>query len=144
MLLRWFWKIRRDYLQFPCVRVFSHVRLFASLASFLCPWDFPGKNTGVGCHFLLQGIHPKFPIWTNYDVYLYMCSTLNHWCSVYISCQALAQGCSLGYPWLIQRLTVNHAWTPAGETTKGFTSWQNKLNPEKKHYLRSNDQPRNW
>ena len=19
-----------------------------------CPWDFPGKNTGVGCHFLLQ------------------------------------------------------------------------------------------
>ena len=22
----------------------------------LCPWDFPGKNTGVGCHFLLQGI----------------------------------------------------------------------------------------
>ena len=22
----------------------------------LHPWDFPGKNTGVGCHFLLQGI----------------------------------------------------------------------------------------
>ena len=22
----------------------------------LCPWDSPGKNTGVGCHFLLQGI----------------------------------------------------------------------------------------
>ena len=22
---------------------------------FLCPWNFPGKNTGVGCHFLLQG-----------------------------------------------------------------------------------------
>ena len=22
----------------------------------LCPWDFLGKNTGVGCHFLLQGI----------------------------------------------------------------------------------------
>ena len=21
-----------------------------------CPWNFPGKNTGVGCHFLLQGI----------------------------------------------------------------------------------------
>ena len=20
------------------------------------PWDFPGKNTGVGCYFLLQGI----------------------------------------------------------------------------------------
>ena len=23
---------------------------------FLCPWDFPGKNTGLGYHFLLQGI----------------------------------------------------------------------------------------
>ena len=22
----------------------------------LCPWDFPGKNTGIGCHFFLQGI----------------------------------------------------------------------------------------
>ena len=25
-------------------------------AMLLCPWDFPGKNTAVGCHFLLQGI----------------------------------------------------------------------------------------
>ena len=25
-------------------------------ARLLCPWDFPDKNTGVGCHFLLQGI----------------------------------------------------------------------------------------
>ena len=23
-----------------------------------CPWDFPGKNTRVGCHFLLQRIFP--------------------------------------------------------------------------------------
>ena len=23
---------------------------------FLCPWNFSGKNAGVGCHFLLQGI----------------------------------------------------------------------------------------
>ena len=22
----------------------------------LCPWDFSGKKTGIGCHFLLQGI----------------------------------------------------------------------------------------
>ena len=22
----------------------------------LCPWDFPGKNTGIGCYFLFQGI----------------------------------------------------------------------------------------
>ena len=24
-----------------------------------CPWDFPGKNTGVDCHSLLQGIFPS-------------------------------------------------------------------------------------
>ena len=27
-------------------------------ARLLCPWDCPGKNTGVGCHFLLQRIFP--------------------------------------------------------------------------------------
>ena len=38
----------------------SHVQLFETLWTvahrLLCLWDFPGKNTGVGCHFLLQGI----------------------------------------------------------------------------------------
>ena len=24
----------------------------------LCPWESPGKNTGEGCHALLQGIFP--------------------------------------------------------------------------------------
>ena len=27
----------------------QHARLF-------CPWDYPGKNTGVGCHCFLHGI----------------------------------------------------------------------------------------
>ena len=27
-------------------------------ARVLSPWDFPGKNIGLGCHFLLQGIFP--------------------------------------------------------------------------------------
>ena len=26
-------------------------------ARFLCPWDSPGKNTGVGSHFLLHQLH---------------------------------------------------------------------------------------
>ena len=29
----------------------------------LCPWDSPGKNTGVGCHFRLQRI-PEYSIFT--------------------------------------------------------------------------------
>ena len=28
------------------------------LTRLLCPWDFPGKNTGVGCHAHLQGVFP--------------------------------------------------------------------------------------
>ena len=28
------------------------------LSRLLQPWNFPGKSTAVGCHFLLQGIFP--------------------------------------------------------------------------------------
>ena len=42
------------------VKSLSHVRLFAIdwPSRFLCPWDSPGKNTGVGSLSLLQGIFP--------------------------------------------------------------------------------------
>ena len=45
------------------VKSLSHVRLFATPWAVACtrllhPWDFLGKSTGVGCHFLLQGIFP--------------------------------------------------------------------------------------
>ena len=29
-----------------------------TIACLFCPWNFPGKNAGVGCHFLRQGILP--------------------------------------------------------------------------------------
>ena len=43
------------------VKSLSRVQLFATpwtvaCIRLLCPWDFLGKSTGVGCHFLLQGI----------------------------------------------------------------------------------------
>ena len=41
--------------------VLSHVWLWPQglqPTRLLCPWDFPGKNTETGCHFLLQGIFP--------------------------------------------------------------------------------------
>ena len=42
------------------VKLLSCVRLFANpwtvAYQLLHPWDFPGKGTGVGCHFLLQRI----------------------------------------------------------------------------------------
>ena len=53
--------INRTYM---CVCLLSRVGLFAAPwtpwlcepARLLCPWDSPGKNTGVSFHFLLQGI----------------------------------------------------------------------------------------
>ena len=37
---------------------FSRVRLWQP-TRFPCPWDSPGKSTGVGCHFLLQCMKVK-------------------------------------------------------------------------------------
>ena len=36
--------------------VSSSFRLWTIVTRLFCPWDFPGKSTGVGCHFLLQEI----------------------------------------------------------------------------------------
>ena len=45
----WKWKVK--------VKSLSHVRLLATPGlqptRLFCPWDFPGKSTGVGCHCLL-------------------------------------------------------------------------------------------
>ena len=45
------------------VKLLSRARLLVTpwivaCTKLLCPWDFQGKSTGVGCHFLLQGIFP--------------------------------------------------------------------------------------
>ena len=39
-----------------CLTVRPHRRQPTRLP---CPWDSPGKNTGVGCHFLLQCMKVK-------------------------------------------------------------------------------------
>ena len=45
------------------VKSLSRVRLFATpwtvATRLFRPWDSPGKNTEVGCQFLLQGIFPN-------------------------------------------------------------------------------------
>ena len=47
----------------------------------LCSWNFPDKNTGVGCHFLLQGLFPTqglnhvFCIFSPGRLILYHCAT---------------------------------------------------------------------
>ena len=41
-----------------CMHVLSHVWHYNPMDCILCPWDYPGKNTWVGFHFLLQSICP--------------------------------------------------------------------------------------
>ena len=41
-----------------CPNLLQSHRLTVALR-LLCPWNFPGKNTGVGWHFLLQGNPPN-------------------------------------------------------------------------------------
>ena len=43
--------------RFSRVRLRATPQTAANQAS--CPWDSPGKNTGVGCHFLLQCMKVK-------------------------------------------------------------------------------------
>ena len=46
------------HVNYVCAQSLSRVRLFATLwtvaTRLLYPWNFPGKNTRVGCHFLLH------------------------------------------------------------------------------------------
>ena len=42
--------------QFSYVQFLESLRIVAR--RLLCPWDSPGKNTGVGYHTLLQRIFP--------------------------------------------------------------------------------------
>ena len=63
-LYSWWCTIYRVHVH-ACAYMLSHfscVQLFATLwtvpTRFLCLWDSPGKNTGVSCHALLQGIFP--------------------------------------------------------------------------------------
>ena len=47
-----------NLLDYICVLSCSVVSDSLQPARLLYPWDFPHKNTGVCCHFLLQGIFP--------------------------------------------------------------------------------------
>ena len=62
-------------------------------ARLLCPWDFPGKNTGVGSHSLLQGIFPtqgSSPGLLHYRQILYH---LSHQRSPLAQFSSVAQSC---------------------------------------------------
>ena len=101
----------------------SHVRLLWSHelqpARLLCPWDSPGKNTGVGCHFLLQGNFPtqelnpglpycgQMPYWLGYTgdprhVSKALYRAPNTECSIDFVCVCVLCVCVLSYVWLLR------------------------------------------
>ena len=62
------WDILKEKVQYPSDMLlllshFSHVRLCGphrrQPTRLPCPWDSSGKNTGMGCHFLLQCMKVK-------------------------------------------------------------------------------------
>ena len=71
-------------------------------ARLLCPWDSPGKNTGMGSHSLLQGI---FPIQRSNPGLLH-CRHITAWATtiikVYGSTQSPFPWCGVGLPHVTQ------------------------------------------
>ena len=63
------WKLARQIKDPVCVLVCSVAQLCPILCNptlqftrLFCPWDSPGKNTGMGCHFPKPGIEPTSPV----------------------------------------------------------------------------------
>ena len=63
--------------------VFSviHNLLWLHAHQLLCPRDFPGKNTGVGCHFLLQRIFST----QRSNLHLWHCEQIIYHCAIWES-----------------------------------------------------------
>ena len=70
-------------MNFVYVCMLSHVWLTATPWTVACQvplsWNFPGKNNGLGCHFLLQGIFPTQGSNLCPLHLLYCRRTLYHW-----------------------------------------------------------------
>ena len=96
LILRILWVPLRMHFSFDCsknkfffyflpqgIMCVCYVQICLALCSpmdcrFLCSCDFPGKNPGVDCHFLLQGIFPtqgSNPVSCMDRQFLYHCST---------------------------------------------------------------------
>ena len=84
----------------------------------LFPWDFPGKSTGVGCHFLLQGPRDQTQVFR-----------IAGWSALYIICALLAGG---GVTELGVTLTLAHcSLCLLGSSTRYGNSPHRKGSPER-------------
>ena len=106
-----------------CSVVLDPVTPWTAPARLLCPWHSPGKNTGVGCHALLQGILPA----QGSDPGLLYCSQVLYWLS--------HRGSPRILEWVACLISRGSSW-PRNQTRVSyiagifFTSWV----PGKPHY----------
>ena len=84
---------------------------------YFCAWDFPGKNTGVGCHALLQGI---FSTQGSNQHLLHYRKILYHWATgealywLFSSVQLLSHVWLFATPWTTARqasLSITNSWS---------------------------------
>ena len=98
----------------------------------LCPWDFPGKNTGVGCHSLLQGsfdpgLKPASPAWQAYSLPLrHLRNPGSTWCCPNASYGPMDKGWEGGHG-------GQHCWYKV--CSKKITGEPNPMLSEKKAVL---------
>ena len=83
----------------------------------LCPQDFPGKNIGVGCHALLQGIFPTQESNLHLLHLLHCRTVLYHWVTGCGCCQVTSVVSDSVWPhrWQPNRLLC--PWDSPGKNT---------------------------
>ena len=106
-------------------------------ARLLCPWDSPGKNTGVGCHFFLHWIFPTQSLLhcrqILYHLRLPLASPLPNFFFASRQRKLLVIKDSFGYTlptWIIQDnlpilrfLNINYTYKFPSARQKGKYSW---------------------
>ena len=97
-----------------CAQLLSHDKLFVNLwtiaDTLLCPWDSLGKNTGVGCHALLQGIFPTQGLNPHLLVSCIGRQILYHWLG--LSLKVVLVSIHLGKFWRVVLCTKSSSLLP--------------------------------
>ena len=124
----------------------------------LCPWDFPGKDTGVGCHFLLQGIFPTRGSNPGLLQYIYIYTISYHLWIVTVLCWigVVRVDILVLFQILVEELSTFHFWSevkvpqlcltlcdPMGYTVHGILQAR-ILEWVAFPFYRGSSQPRNW
>ena len=105
------------------VKSLSRARLFATpwivCTKLLRPWDFQGKSTRVGCHFLLQGIFPTQGLNPGLSHCRQMLYHLSHQGSPKMSCccQDASVVSDSVRPHGLQPTRLLHLWDSPGKNT---------------------------